>query len=534
MKIRNVVLHPFALAIYPILHIANRNADWGVEASDLLVPIALAFTITTLAWFLIRRKGGSATTTGAFTLLIVVFLFWYGLSLNAFEATLRLPRLGTHAIAITTWGGLLISGWIFIDRRRPDTPALNNYLNLFAVILLLFPLVGLVRTDSEPPLAPPPAGMDDSGLTSDGSTLRAEPDLFYLVLDGYSASRFLGRNFGFDNSSFVEALRERGFAVPTRARANYIHTHLSLASMLNWTHLLFLEEHGEGSDRSLTYGMIENNRAARYLKSRGYEFVFLPTTFPATSGNRLADRQIPPPRGNDPDLLIIWLRQTPLTSVALLGCRVFECDTYRWFPYPPESGEEIREKFRILEDLARESGPKFVFAHLLVPHPPYVLGPDCTSREPTWPPSGDPEAWPLAKEGYTDQIRCLNTLVLDLVDEIIEESAGSAIIVLQSDHGSGRMQLDPLVNETIPFDELEPEQIAERSGVFAAYYLPDARPQTVPDSITPVNVFPLIFNGYFGESIPYREDATFWSDYRRSYRFQRIQELPKSDGALLR
>jgi hypothetical protein len=48
------------------------------------------------------------------------------------------------------------------------------------------------------------------------------------------------------------------------------------------------------------------------------------------------------------------------------------------------------------------------------------------------------------------------------------------------------------------FFSAENSCLRERFSIFAAYYLPDAGKDIIPDDITPVNLFRIIFNQYFG------------------------------------
>ena len=63
------------------------------------------------------------------------------------------------------------------------------------------------------------------------------PDIYLLVLDKYTGNEVLKEHFGFDNASFEEFLRSRGFVVPRSSQANYPQTPLALASMLNLDYL---------------------------------------------------------------------------------------------------------------------------------------------------------------------------------------------------------------------------------------------------------------------------------------------------------
>jgi hypothetical protein len=100
---------------------------------------------------------------------------------------------------------------------------------------------GLQRT----PLSLPP-GLELRGGVS--SELRSEPatgeapHVFYVILDAYARHDVLAEHYGFDNTPFLEALRERGFYVAAGSESNYTMTSYSLTSSLNMSYIEDLRE----------------------------------------------------------------------------------------------------------------------------------------------------------------------------------------------------------------------------------------------------------------------------------------------------
>ena len=129
----------------------------------------------------------------------------------------------------------------------------------------------------------------------------------------------------------------------------------------------------------------------------------------------------------------------------------------------------------------------------------------------------------LVKEGYIEQILCLNRMLLQSVDGILANSASPPVIILQSDHGHGRMVLDAVMNETIPLAELDPRKLVERTDIFAAYHFPGGGNAVLYDSITPVNVWPIVLNYYFDAGIELLDDSTYWSSPDRPFRLTRLE-----------
>jgi acyl-CoA synthetase (AMP-forming)/AMP-acid ligase II len=126
---------------------------------------------------------------------------------------------------------------------------------------------------------------------------------------------------------------------------------------------------------------------------------------------------------------------------------------------------------------------------------------------------GDEEA----TRGYLDQVSCTNRKVSALVDTILTRSRRPSVILLQSDHGHGRIGRIPALKY------VKPDQVKERMAAFAAYLVPTLEAKRITDSITPVNVMRLVLSHYFGADLPLLEDASYWSSEDRPLDFVRIE-----------
>ena len=75
------------------------------------------------------------------------------------------------------------------------------------------------------------------------------------------------------------SLRALGFYVPRVVRSNYLHTLLSLPSLLNAAHLTALEQEigAKVKHPRLPNYLLEHARVIQYLQQRGYEYVFFPS-----------------------------------------------------------------------------------------------------------------------------------------------------------------------------------------------------------------------------------------------------------------
>jgi hypothetical protein len=506
------------LAVYPVLALAAANPHQGIRLADLIFPSLAAIWFALVSWAASALFTSELYKRSIIAILWIVWFAGYGYVTPALTSVARVLHVDPDSVGIPVTFAASVGFSIWIARTRRTFRQTSRAARAASCILMVFPVTTYLadrpRTDSAAAWNPGPVPVFSSDLTR-------RPDIYFIVLDQYTGSQSLKRNFGFDNSRFEADLEARGFSVPRNARSNYLSTFLALASMLNWTYLdeLPVELDKRSMDRSYPAAMIEDNRALRFLKAAGYEFVFMPASYPQTAANRHADRVLGP-RGEGPaafpEFLVAWLETTPARPLVRVVCWITHCQMNE-LPFQAESAERIRWKFSLLGELAGQQGPKFVFAHLLVPHPPYVFERDCSPRPPGPFVAVDSVTDRQIREAYVGQVQCVNRLVLDLVDRLKAGASEPPVIILQADHGyRGWWARNPPAST-----EPHPDDVRERADIFAAYHMPRAS-RELYDSITLVNVLPLMLRHYFGAEIPPVEDRTYYSTQHEPYRFIRL------------
>jgi len=153
---------------------------------------------------------------------------------------------------------------------------------------------------------------------------------------------------------------------------------------------------------------------------------------------------------------------------------------------------------RIAEIVKTQPSPKFVFAHILLPHDPYVFGPNCESEDPVG----------STTEKYLSNLACTNKLVSEAVETILASSSKSSVIVIQGDEGHYAMKypFKPLQD----YREADPRSLQERARILNSYYLPGVDAGDILySSITPVNSFRVILSIYFGANLEPLPDRSF-------------------------
>jgi len=497
--------HPFLVAIYFVLTLAAANTaalrGWG----DLAFPTAVSLGFCAMCWVAGYALTRDAHKASLIALVWVAAFSLFGYVTEALRPSGVLLAVGGEAGIGGLFALALVGPSLAISRTRRDLAPVSRYLTIVSAVLVGYTAWRVSRGLVYPPEGLPPLPLPAT-LAHAGSA-RDLPDIYLIVLDKYTRSDVLAQHFGFDNSQFEGFLRTRGFAVPRHARANYARTQLALASMLNLDYLQSLPP---------AYGLddlIDRNRMASFLKRRGYRFVFFPTAFKFTSHSRQADLELPPAPEVSGEFRAAWSRTTLLPELARAGCALLGCTPGR-LRLTPETADLIDWKFERMADLAGGRQPTFVLAHLVLPHEPFLYYADCTHREPYWPANagmiGDDEA----NRGYLDEISCANRKLAVLVDTILARSSRPPVILLQADHGHGRIGKLPELKYVDHY------RLEERMAAFSAYLLPGLGPDAVSDSITPVNALRLVLRHYLAADLPPVEDASFWSSEDRPLAFE--------------
>ena len=495
-------IHPFLFAVYPVLALLAVNISEVNLASgwrSLLLSISTAGLLT-IAFFAVFRGWQRAALLATILLILFysyghVYILLKGAEINGFF-------LFRHRTLIPLWIvlGILLSWWV--SRKSFPVGTGTRALNLVGLILLILPLfqVGTFLLQSRSSQAEQnPAALS----LNPGSH---PPDIYYIILDGYGRSDVLKNEYSYDNSEFLNGLRNLGFYIAECSQSNYAQTQLSLAASLNIDYIDALSDRfvPGSDDRTGLDALIHHGAVRESLEKAGYQTVAFATGFLATE-LRDADYFLSPEHAraqlNEFEFLLM---ETTLARLLQDGNR---------FGMQRAGSELFRERtlFTLdkLDELSYIQGPKFVFVHLIVPHPPYVFGP-------TGGPVESAEVGTTkTEEGashYRDQVIFINSRMAEIVPQIIANSSTAPIIVIQGDHG--------------PTVASSPRS---RMSNLSAYLLPGVDAPLYP-TLTPVNTFRIIFNEYFSQNLELLDDVSLYSDYTDPFNFRVIQNSCKTDN----
>jgi hypothetical protein len=257
---------------------------------------------------------------------------------------------------------------------------------------------------------------------------------------------------------------------------------------------------------------IDHSRVRALLASHGYQTVSISTGYTITD-NQTADLYL------HPRPVVLTDFEGYLLDVTALRLTEPLLRTFALLPTSESHRATVLHGFRALEALAEAPGPKFVFAHLISPHPPFVFdGAGSPLDSPASFTFQDANEFPGSSEDYarqyTGQVKFVNDRLQEVIETLLARSSAPPIILIQADHGSGL-----LTDLGSPQDTC----IRERFSPFAAYYLPGVDLAAIPSDISTVNLFRIVFNEYFEAGLPLLDDRQyFYQDMQNYYRFEEV------------
>jgi len=400
---------------------------------------------------------------------------------------------------------------ITIFRQKVSYLQINLLLGMLSLVVLVFYgtqfiklFLGLPSVSSKTLLQP----VIPSEVAAEPSA--GKPDIYYIILDGYGGADMLQDVYGYDNSDFITSLQDLGFVVPASSRTNYPYTVLSLISSLNMQYLDSMSTKlGGATQWWLARDTLQHSQVREFLEKQSYRTVFIASGFDYTDirdGDGFMKAY--PIQLNNFDSGFI--RSTNLSALGDMG---------HLYSYPSYSTYRriIQAGFAALPRVAPEAGPKFVFIHITAPHPPFVFDAAGNPVNPDAPFTmidklrGMVDATTY-KQSYIAELKYINSQTLKAVSAILASSPTPPVILLQGDHGPG-LYLNDEAADTCLF---------ERYSILNAYYLPGKTSKDLPQTMTPVNSFRLIFNDYFSTDLVMLPERNYFTNFSHFFLFQDV------------
>ncbi len=485
-------IYIYFFSVYSILFFWFHNFEEAYigEVSIIFFGcLSLAFLVKKIFNYFFEDK----VKTNLITVIFLIMFFTYGHLFNvdgylSFLRSIQIfnQSIGRYLYTLSFWIILfMIIVWAFHKSKR-NFRQLEKIVKLNVFILVLFPISSLIMIQTKFFFNYTPSFYKVKRVN-----LKHKPNIYYIIFDAYARADVLKNIYNYNNENFIKALKKRGFFIADQSCSNYTMTHLSIPSSMNMEYL------NSEQDWFSPFKMMKESKVLAFIKQQGYKTINIASGWGFTDRNYIVDLEVF--RLFSCNFIYEFLHTTLLAPIHNYGIKLLQ---------------ERRLRIGILdafESLSKkwDLEPFFLFCHMVTPHEPHLFEKDSSpliSAKPT-------------KATYLKQISFLNNKIIKVVDDILEHFNGNVIIIIQSDHG-------PNYNDSLCLagkKKVSMQAIKERLSNLSLFYLPEGGSSILYPTITPVNIFRLIFNYYFGANFEKLEDISYWSDLSGQYMFKKVE-----------
>jgi hypothetical protein len=494
-------LHPIVFAAYAVLFLWSQNLG---ETSVLPVLVALvgvlaaAALLTAVASLILRDRRRGALVAAP----IVIGLLMYGHGANLARG-LHIPGIVQQA-AWVALVALAIVAAVKLDDRRVAT--IDKVLLRVSAILVAVALAMIVAYLITNLASGAPIGRTDPVADTTSAQKR---DVYWLVFDRYGSDRALELQYGVDND-LTPWLGEQGFTVLPDSHANYIRTVMSMASTLQMSPLdeLAQARGPDSQDVAAINALLQDPLVARQFKALGYRYFHIGSWWDPTRTDAGADVDLTlSSQPGTSDFADVLYDGSALPAIAKRLGIPPQSARERHFTY----GEHGLDALAALRD---EPGPKFVQAHVLLPHPPFVFDRDGTFID------EDAAAAMTDEELHDRQLDYTNARLREIISGLLSlPERERPIIILQADEGPWPRSYSAERKSSSDWAAGATErELEQKYGIMNAWYLPGGEDLGLYPSMTAINTFPVLFSRYFGIDYPTHPDRIYSShDWSHPY-----------------
>lgn len=497
-KIGEFPFYPPLFAIFPVftaLGVNIREVYIKAGLRSLLVAFGIGILFLLFFWLTTRKT----SLAGLLSLWSVILFFSYG-------------YIFTDNSGLIVWGLIWLIVCVLMTKFIKEGGRIALVLNIVALFLLITPAYQIIsfiitqqraNSEAQQVLSTQTLALPDS-----------PPDVYLIVLDSHLRSDVLLETFDLDNSAFIAELESMGFNVLDCAMSNYAYTPLSMSSMLNMDYISTLapELQPPKTDRTLLFELIKHNSLRRSLEEIGY------STYSIVSYQPLAWENANHYIATDADSISSSSKTVivnsfeslvikPTLAKPLLKLIASHLQSDSLVPLDYLYADDARQQLFIQDKLTEtipDRGPKLVFAHINLPHPPYVFNADGSLIEDPPPlPWVTPIPWDDYLNYYSNHVQYVDSAILPIVKNILNSSDSPPVIVIIGDHGADS---------------------ANRLGILSAYYLPEDLAADIPEDTSLVNSFRYVFNLVFRADLPILENISYLSNQTETYEFTEYPE----------
>lgn len=476
---KNFIFYPFLFSIYPIIYFYAHNVK-ELLITDIMLPILITIIFAFIFYVTIGMIFKDFRKSSIVIFMFTLVFFFYGLIFDVITKNLALELKHRHVLPTLVFISVYVSYFIYKLRKEEIIINLNKILSVITISLVVANLFIIAPNEI---VKIKLKSSVKNVVNSEINLNNQYPDIYYIILDEYASLDTIKKIWGYDNTWFKDELENMGFYVSTNSKSRYTDTRYSIASSLNMEYI-------DGNEDILKiWQMINNNKVMEYLKRKGYKTIAFDNLYALIYNSKgkmnvdinydFRDEFQNKTMGSNFSKLII--------NNSILKPIVESFSSNSMFIEKTATLYTLEK----LKEMPYVEGPKFVYAHILCPHVPFVFDENGNDVDPN-----NYINW-IDKKYYREQYIFISKQIRSLAADLIKNSKYTPIIVIQSDHGprggGGEHKLGILTEDM--------------KKIFNVYYLPDLDTSNVLYKyISPANTFRLIFSNYFDNKYELLED----------------------------
>lgn len=458
-------------SLYPCIFIFAQNAGEAKLGDTRL--FACIFLLTALAMLLVTGVIFRNMSRAAFmTCLGMLVVINFTMVSQAIKGKLPWLRDRYQLLLI---GLIFLLILILMLKKKPNMTAGCGIIALtFGALCFISGIIAAPKVISGATQAPP---LDAPEEIRSAHFSGEKRDVYYLLFDEYGGTENLETYFGFDNSAFYDALKERGFSVSETSRnTESCWTEDIVPNLMN---LDYVVNDDMTARARRTY--LENPVLVQLFWQNGYQVNLINhwryLRFPAKELTR----------GQHEDTVSSYLLEHSLfQQIPPLRDRI---NLKIFMNYRDNYVGPVENAVEALEGCADQvDGPTLTVSYIQSPHAPFVFHKDGSIQS-------DKSKYWYWKEPqlYTDQLQYINSVILKTIDSI-QSKDPDAVILLLSDHGA-RVPLHMVEQFGGPWFDAEKETPVMQNALVSAY-IPGQ--QLNLEGQTGINATRMVLNGAFG------------------------------------
>jgi len=489
------ILHPYFLVLFFFLfHTKSINyyADFFPVLFALSILILSAVVIKLLSTWALKDsvKGGIISFA-----VLFILLFYGDIQTQLAEMTVA-SEFVRHRYLLIFFLLSFSLLFYFIKKSKRSFVRANLLLNTLTFLYFIFEIGSSIYIEAGQrhlKVYPDETSADllqkMKDQKSNNKNKKALPDIYFILLDSYTSNASLRKYWNYDNDSLKTFLHEHGFTIVDTARSNYDFTLPSLASIFGMNYLSqdIMVNTQKTEMKFALMNAVKKSPFLKYINNNGY------TIINRSPFDIMFKRKYYVNANQLSYLSALFYYSLPSQLMRDLMWQVAKNERLYYFLKPhfkiwENNKQVLGELYESTKHV--DSIPIFVYAHPMLPHFPYFF--DRYGNV-----YSDNNRWSfetkMDQSKYFDQLIYTNKLLIESINNILDASKKTPIIIIQSDHGFRYLKEDTEHTEdhTIFYAVLVPKKDKMIQGKFG----------------NPVNNFRIILNHYFNtklDLLPYK------------------------------